>query len=79
MNKVIPVVLLVGVLFFARDIVIAIRMGPDDLVAGSWTFISACLILTGLVVVFIEWTARLHHRNICRDIEVRVKAVEEQS
>ncbi len=79
MNKLIAAVFVVGLLFFARDIVNALRMAPDELEAGAWTFISACLILTGLVVVFIEWTARLHHRNICRDIEVRVKAVEERS
>lgn len=79
MNKLISAVFVVGILFFVRDIVMAVRMGPDELQAGAWTFISACLILTGLVVAFIEWTARLHHRNICRDIEVRVKAVEEQS
>ncbi len=79
MNKLVSAILLVGFLFFVRDIVIALRMGPEDLAAGAWTFISASLILTGLVVVFIEWTARLHHRNICRDIEVKIKAVEEQS
>lgn len=79
MNKLIAAILVVGFLFFARDIVVALRMGPDELEAGAWTFISACMILTGLVVAFIEWTARLHHRNICRDIEVRVKAVKEQS
>ena len=62
-----------------QKVVIALRMGPDDIEAGAWTFISACLILTGLVVAFVEWQARLHHRNVCRDIEVRVKAVEEQS
>ena len=79
MNKLISAVFVVGIGFFVRDIVIALRMGPDDLEAGAWTFISACLILTGLVVAFVEWQARLHHRNVCRDIEVRVKAVEEQS
>ena len=79
MNKLIAAVFVVGLLFFVRDIITALQMGPDELIEGSWTFISACLILTGLVVAFIEWTARLHHRNICRDIEVRVKAVEEQS
>ncbi len=79
MNKLISAVLAVGFLFFVKDIVVASRLAPDELEAGAWTFISACLILTGLVVVILEWTARLHHRNICRDIEVRVKAVEEKS
>ena len=79
MNKLFSAIFLVGTGFFIRDIVTALRMGPGELEAGAWTFISACLILTGLVVVFIEWTARLHHRNICRDVEVRVRAVEEQS
>ena len=79
MNKVISAILVAGFLFFVRDIVIASRLAPDELEAGAWTFISACLILTGLVVVFVEWQARLHHRNVCRDIEVRVKAVEERT
>ncbi len=79
MNKLISAVFVVGILFFVRDIVNALQMAPDELEAGAWTYISACLILTGLVVAFIEWTARLHHRNIRRDIEVRVKAVEERS
>lgn len=79
MNKLISLGFVVGVFFFLREIVVAMRMGPEDLEAGAGTFISACLILTGLVVAFIEWQARLHHRNICRDTEVRVKAVEEQS
>ena len=79
MNKVISIVLVVGFLFFVREIVIATGYALDELEAGAWTFISACLILTGLVVAFVEWQARLHHRNVCRDIEVRVKAVEDRS
>ena len=79
MNKLIPAVLVIGFLFFVREIVIASQYAPDELAAGAWTYIRASLILTGLVVVFVEWQARLHHRNICRDIEVRVKAVEDRS
>ncbi len=79
MNKLITAVLVVGFGFFVKDIVVASRMAPDELEAGAWTFISASLILTGLVVALVEWQARLHHRNVCRDIEVRVKAVEDRS
>lgn len=79
MNKFIAAFFVVGILYFVKDIVLALQMGPEDLVDGAWTFISACVVLTGLVVAFIEWTARLHHRKICREIEVRVRAVEEQS
>ena len=79
MNKLITAILAIGLVFFVREIVIATQSAPDELRDGAWTFIRACLILTGLVVVFIEWQARVHHRNVCRDTEVRVKAIEDRS
>lgn len=79
MNKLITAILVIGLGFFVWEIFIATQYAPDELRDGAWTFIRASLILTGLVVVFIEWQARLHHRNVCRDIEVRVKAVEDRS
>ncbi len=66
-----------GIAFFIREIVKAIYL--EDPSSSPWTYISACTILTALVVAFIEWQSRQHHRNVCRDIEVRVKAVEERS
>ncbi len=76
MNKAILVGFIAGIAFFVRQIVKAIYLEvPTE---SPWTYISACVILTALVVAFIEWHARRHHRNICRDIEVRVKAVEER-
>ena len=59
---------------FLRYLFVAVFRDPTH-----WTFVAACFILTALVVVVIEWQARKHHRNVYRDIEVRVKAVEERS
>ena len=74
MNFLVLIVFLVGIAAFVREIVIALFGTPT-----AWTYTSACLILTALVVAVIEWQARRHHRNVCRDIEVRVKAIEERS
>jgi len=45
---------------------------------GFGGYIWGSFALTLVIVVFNEWHARAHHRNIYRDIEVRIKAVEER-
>jgi len=42
--------------------------------AYVWT----CFALTALVLVICEWRASSRHRQICREIEVRVKALGEK-
>ena len=45
---------------------------------GYGAYVWSCMALTFLVVAFIEWRARARHRDVYRDVEVRIKAVEEK-
>jgi len=38
-------------------------------------YVWGCFALTAMVLVICEWRARTRHRNVYRDIEVRVKAL----
>jgi len=40
-------------------------------------FVWSCFGLTLAVVLFSDWRARLRHKRVYRDIEVRIKALEE--
>jgi heme exporter protein CcmD len=50
----------------------AITMG--DYGAYVWT----CFTLTLVVLVYSDWSARRRHKRVYRDIEVRIKALEER-
>ena len=50
----------------------AIAMG--DYGAYVWT----CIGLAVLIVGFNEWLARSRHRKVYRDVEVRIRALEEK-
>lgn len=45
---------------------------------GYGAYVWSCFALTFAVFLFNEWSARRHHRNVYRDIEVRIKAVEDR-
>ena len=49
-----------------------IDVGMGNYGAYVWT----CVGLTLLVVVLSDWRARVRHKRIYRDIEVRIKALE---
>ena len=42
---------------------------------GYGAYVWTCFILAGVVLVVCEWRARLRHRRVYRDIEVRIKAL----
>ncbi len=47
-----------------------------DLSTGGYgAYVWTCFILAGVVLVVCEWRARLRHRRVYRDIEVRIKAL----
>ncbi len=49
----------------------------DYLAMGGYgAYVWSCFALTFAVVIFNEWRARVRHRAVYRDIEVRIKAVE---
>ncbi len=41
-------------------------------------YVWSCFALTFAVVVLSDWRARVRHKRVYRDIEVRIKALEEQ-
>lgn len=41
-------------------------------------YVWSCFALTLAVVVFLDWRARVRQKRVYRDIEVRVKALEER-
>jgi len=46
---------------------------------GSYgIYVWSCFALTALVVIAADWRARLRHKRVYRDIEVRIKALEEK-
>ncbi len=42
---------------------------------GYGAYIGSCFALTAIVFLVCEWRARVRHRNVYRDIEVRVTAL----
>ncbi len=48
----------------------------DNLAMGNYgVYVWSCFALTLAVVVFSDWRARLRHKRVYRDIEVRIKAL----
>lgn len=45
---------------------------------GYAAYVWSCFALTLAVFIFNTWRARVRHRSVYRDIEVRIKAVEER-
>jgi len=43
---------------------------------GYGVYVWSCFVLTLAVFIFNEWRARVRHRRVYRQIEVRVKALE---
>lgn len=42
---------------------------------GYGAYVWSCYGLTFAVLIILEWRARLRHRKVYRDIEVRIKAL----
>ncbi len=48
----------------------------DNLAMGNYgVYVWSCFALTLAVVIFSDWRARLRHKRVYRDIEVRIKAL----
>ena len=51
----------------------------DTLAMGNYgAYVWSCFGLTLIVMMFSDWLARTHHNRVYRDIEVRLKALEER-
>ena len=51
----------------------------DGFAMGDYgAYVWSCYALTLVIVVFSHWRARLRHKKIYRDIEVRLKALEDR-
>jgi len=51
----------------------------DGLAMGDYgAYVWSCYALTLVIVVFLSWRARLRHKTVYRDIEVRLKALEDR-
>ena len=51
----------------------------DKLAMGNYgVYVWSCFGLTLVIVVFSDWRARLRQKRVYRDIEVRIKALEER-
>jgi heme exporter protein CcmD len=51
----------------------------DKLAMGGYAaYVWSCFALTFAVLIFNVWRAHVRHRSVYRDIEVRIKAVEER-
>ena len=51
----------------------------DALTMGNYgPYVWSCFALTFIIVVFSEWRSRARHKEVYRDIEVRIKALEER-
>jgi heme exporter protein CcmD len=46
--------------------------------SGYGAYIWSCFGLALVVVLFVDWRARLRQKRVYRDIEVRIKALEER-
>jgi heme exporter protein CcmD len=47
----------------------------DLSMGGYGAYVWTCFTMTAVVLVVCEWRARLRHRRVHRDIEVRIKAL----
>ena len=47
----------------------------DLSMGGYGAYVWTCYALAAVVLVICEWRARLRHRRVYRDIEVRIKAL----
>ncbi len=45
---------------------------------GYGAFVWSCFALTVVVLIILDWRARLRQRRVYRDIEVRIKALGDQ-
>mgnify|MGYP001815660286 FL=1 len=45
---------------------------------GYGAYVWSCVALTFVIVVISDWRARLRHKRIYRDFEVRLKALEDR-
>ena len=51
----------------------------DALDMGKYgIYVWSCFGITFLVVVVMDWLGRMRHRRVFKEVEVRVKAMEEQ-
>jgi len=51
----------------------------DALAMGNYgAYVWSCFALTLIVVLFSDWRSRTRHKQVYRDIEVRIKALEER-
>ena len=51
----------------------------ESLAMGEYgVYVWSCFGLALVVVLFSDWRARLRHKRVYRDIEVRIKALEER-
>ena len=51
----------------------------EQLAMGSYgAYVWSCFALTAIVVIASEWRSRVKHRQVYRDIEVRIKALEDK-
>ena len=52
----------------------------DALAMGKYgIYVWSCFALTFIVVAIAEWRSRARHKRVYRDIEVRIKALEERA
>ena len=42
---------------------------------GYGAYVWTCFAMTAVVIIICEWRARLRHRRVYREIEVRIKAL----
>ena len=47
----------------------------DLSMGGYGAYVWTCFLMTAVVIGICEWRARLRHRRVYRDIEVRIKAL----
>jgi heme exporter protein CcmD len=47
----------------------------DLSMGGYGAYVWTCFLMTAVVIIICEWRARLRHRRVYRDIEVRIKAL----
>jgi len=51
----------------------------DVIQMGNYgAYVWSCFGLAFVIVLFAEWRARLRHKRVYRDIEIRIKALEER-
>jgi heme exporter protein CcmD len=51
----------------------------DAIQMGNYgAYVWSCFGLAFVIVLFAEWRARLRHKRVYRDIEIRIKALEER-